>query len=481
MTKILSTTEAKELLRLCKTGRLFEIQNWIASGNSICVSVDSKTTPLEVALNTGFHSLVELLVRNETSQEEKNEALQQAVSLKRLDFIELLVSHGAEISSVSFIEVLQVWEPTIIRYFLDHGADFITDSPFAFAFGKKIRTALRPWRECREKYPNLAPQLQEQADRALRDFCFKGDLKWVSLLMWAGADPRSSGPTLDDYDDDPDEYLTALTAATYSENFQILKRLKPDAKLDDVDMLLTNAGRRGHADVVQYLLGLGAKPNDKPNGGSTALDGCLQSFRYGTLRLRFYYTGYGRRSKASKYDVSDKRATVQLLLEQGALWRPDDARQVSDVRRSLYECEPDITLELVERLVKHTACTPDTIHDLLRTPAMKRHLMPEARKFGLMGFDIRTKEQKAEDERREEAHRKWILRDLMSRYNREKIYEEIWAEPILHVAKRYSMSDVGLGKVCKKLKIPRPGLGYWAKKAAGKPIPKQPSLPDLLT
>jgi len=299
--------------------------------------------------------------------------------------------------------------------------------------------------------------------------------------MWAGADPRSSGPTLDDDDDDPDEYLTALTAASYSKNFQILKRLKPDAERDNVEMLLTNASRRGHADVVQYLLDLGAKPNDKPNGGSTALHDCLDSFRYGTFRLRFYHTDYGRRSKASKYDVSERRATVQLLLERGALWRPDDARQVAEVRRSLYDCEPDVTLEFVERLVKHAACTQDTIHDLLRTPAMKKHLMPEVRKFGLMGFDIRTKEQKTEDERREEAYRKWILRDLMSRYNREKIYEEIWAEPIMHVAKRYSISDVGLGKICKKLKIPKPGLGYWAKKAAGKPIPKRPPLPELLT
>jgi Ankyrin repeats (3 copies) len=478
---MLSTSEAKELLGLCKTGRLFDVQDWIAAGNSLCVPAELKTTPLKVALDTGFHSLVELLVRNEESQDVKNRALQQAVSLKRLDLIELLVSHGGEVSSVPFIEVLYVWDPNIIRYFLDHGADFITDSPFAVAFREKIRTALRLWRECREKYPDLALQLQEQADRALRHFCFKGDLKWVSLLMWAGADPRSSGPMLDDDDDDPDEYLTALTAAAYSENFQILKRLKPDAKRDDVDILLTNAARRGHADVVQYLLGLGAKPNDKPNGGSTALDDCLESFRYGTFRLRFYHTDYGRSSKASKYDVSDRRATVQLLLELGALWRPDDARQLAGARRGLYECEPDVTLELVERLMKYTACTQDTIHELLLTPAMKKHLMPEARKFGLMGFDIRTKEQKAEDERREEAHRKWILRDLMSRYNREKIYEEIWAEPILHVAKRYSMSDVGLGKVCKKLRIPRPGLGYWAKKAAGKPIPKQPPLPDLWT
>ena len=95
MTKILSTTEAKELLRLCKVGKLFEVQNWIASGKSLSVPYDSRTTPLEVALRTGFHSLVELLVRNETRQELKNEALQQAVSLKRLDLVELLVSHGA--------------------------------------------------------------------------------------------------------------------------------------------------------------------------------------------------------------------------------------------------------------------------------------------------------------------------------------------------------------------------------------------------
>jgi hypothetical protein len=156
---------------------------------------------LEVALDTGFHSLVELLVRNEPNQELKNRALQHALSHKRLDLIDLLVSHVAEISSVSFVEVLLLWDPTIIRYSLDRGAVFITGYPFAEAFGERIRTALRPWRGCKEKYPDLAPQLQEQADRALRHFCFKEDLKWVSLLMWAGADPRSSGPTLDEDED----------------------------------------------------------------------------------------------------------------------------------------------------------------------------------------------------------------------------------------------------------------------------------------
>ncbi len=143
------------------------------------------------------------------------------------------------------------------------------------------------------------------------------------------------------------------------------------------------------------------------------------------------------------------------------------------------ECEADVTLELVERMMKHSACTQDSIRELLRTPTMKMHVTPISRKFVPMGFDLRTPEQKAEDERQKEWSRQWALQDLASRYNREEIYKAIWEKPIQHVAKRYNISDVGLAKICKRLNIPRPGRGYWAIKAAGKPLPKMPSLPNL--
>lgn len=219
VSEILSEADAKELLRLCKLGRLYDVQGWITSGKSLCLPSNLRTTPLKVALDTGFHSLVELLVRNEPNQELKDRALSHAVSLKRLDFIQLLNSHGADLSSIPFIEVQRIWEPTII--FLDHGADFIQDSPFAVAFGERIRTAIGAWLVFKEKHPECASQLQEQADRALRHFCEKEDLKWVSLLMWAGADPRSSGPSLDydgGLDDSADsEDLTALAAGKCQE------------------------------------------------------------------------------------------------------------------------------------------------------------------------------------------------------------------------------------------------------------------------
>lgn len=39
---------------------------------------------------------------------------------------------------------------------------------------------------------------------------------------------------------------------------------------------------------------------------------------------------------------------------------------------------------------------------------------------------------------------------------------------------RYGLSDVGLVKICKKLGIPVPGRGYWAKVKAACPTRKAP-------
>lgn len=118
--------------------------------------------------------------------------------------------------------------------------------------------------------------------------------------------------------------------------------------------------------------------------------------------------------------VSDTRNALQLLLEKGVFWRPDNARELQSVRRYLYECEPDVTLELVQQLTKHKACSEDTLRELLRTPAMKKHLASEATRFHKLGYDVRTAEQKAQEERQKEASRKWFLKDLMTRYNRER-------------------------------------------------------------
>lgn len=66
----------------------------------------------------------------------------------------------------------------------------------------------------------------------------------------------------------------------------------------------------------------------------------------------------------------------------------------------------------------------------------------------------------------------------MTAEEREALYNEVWTDPVIAVAKRYNMSDNGLRKHCKKLRIPLPPLGYWARIAAGQKVPK-PALPKV--
>ncbi|MEO5896546.1 MAG: hypothetical protein ABIS06_12670 [Vicinamibacterales bacterium] len=67
----------------------------------------------------------------------------------------------------------------------------------------------------------------------------------------------------------------------------------------------------------------------------------------------------------------------------------------------------------------------------------------------------------------------------MPTFTREELYALLWTEPVTKVAARYGFSDRGLGKLCGREGIPVPPRGWWAKKAAGKRLPKQPTLPPI--
>jgi hypothetical protein len=60
--------------------------------------------------------------------------------------------------------------------------------------------------------------------------------------------------------------------------------------------------------------------------------------------------------------------------------------------------------------------------------------------------------------------------------NRKVLYAQVWAEPMLSLAKKYHVSSSYLARVCQRMNIPRPERGYWAKIRAGK-ITRQTALP----
>lgn len=57
---------------------------------------------------------------------------------------------------------------------------------------------------------------------------------------------------------------------------------------------------------------------------------------------------------------------------------------------------------------------------------------------------------------------------------REKLYEQVWAMPVMAIAERYGMTGTGLAKICKRLVVPVPPRGYWARVQAGQTVKKSP-------
>lgn len=70
------------------------------------------------------------------------------------------------------------------------------------------------------------------------------------------------------------------------------------------------------------------------------------------------------------------------------------------------------------------------------------------------------------------------------RVSREELYEQVWKTPMSRLAAEYGVSDVALAKTCRRMNVPKPGRGHWARLAAGervRPVPlPQPRAGDEL-
>lgn len=59
---------------------------------------------------------------------------------------------------------------------------------------------------------------------------------------------------------------------------------------------------------------------------------------------------------------------------------------------------------------------------------------------------------------------------------REELYERVWSKPTIKIAAELGLSDVAVKKMCRRMNVPTPPRGYWARIAAGQKLHK-PALP----
>lgn len=68
---------------------------------------------------------------------------------------------------------------------------------------------------------------------------------------------------------------------------------------------------------------------------------------------------------------------------------------------------------------------------------------------------------------------------MQTTIERDELYEAIWKEPATTLATRYGITSVMLAKICRKLRVPSPPRGHWARKAAGYAV-QRARLPRVL-
>jgi hypothetical protein len=57
---------------------------------------------------------------------------------------------------------------------------------------------------------------------------------------------------------------------------------------------------------------------------------------------------------------------------------------------------------------------------------------------------------------------------------REELYAKVWQKPTVKLAEEYGVSDVMIAKLCRKMDIPKPPLGYWRRIETGAKIEPTP-------
>jgi len=68
------------------------------------------------------------------------------------------------------------------------------------------------------------------------------------------------------------------------------------------------------------------------------------------------------------------------------------------------------------------------------------------------------------------------LRQKQHSVTRQELFDLVWKTPVLRLAPRFGLSDVGFRKLCLRYDIPLPARGYWTKQSFGKTLPR-PVLP----
>lgn len=359
--------ELQEFLRLINTGQLFRLQAQMGELDSTVLldeSLPAKFSPLLRAVETGFHSMVEVVLKcGRWGKEPLNRALSSALEIKRWDLAELIMDQGASLSEVDFGEVCRTVKPELMEKALRGGADPAARNTFAFALNEiKARPLLRFIRELKDEYPVLCIQ----ASLALIEAVQNKKARWAALLKWAGADPYMMVPyelTEEEWNpEDSDFGTTAAEHACVIGDFELFKALNLRPTPEQAKDLLKSSAFSCSLEIMKEIMR--HIPKKCINCGDPPTCAALEHLlKYFPNTSDSYY----------RYSRSEEQVVecMEFLLDRDARWNPSP-EDVADLRRSLIRLSSrSISKALRPIVYTPEAASPEMLKELCRTPKIR--------------------------------------------------------------------------------------------------------------
>jgi hypothetical protein len=187
-------------------------------------------------------------------------------------------------------------------------------------------------------------------------------MRGVCLLLWLKANPRTKVPLK--AGEKEDNWESSLWQACVHGHVEIVKKIGPNSE-DDLDGLLRLACIGHNADLIEYLIGLGANPNTVPANGETAVRSALWG-----LEWRFDFDRHER--YGHRYEKA--LDTLKRLVQLGGRLNAENGEELRFLRRCLLKLDRSESCDLIKFLHVHNFTERAVLLRLLKEPKLRQHL-----------------------------------------------------------------------------------------------------------
>jgi len=379
--------ELVEFIGLCSSGRVYRAERWIQEGRPIQALAYKRPkkpallSPLRAAIRDHNPDVILLLLCNgyrlDLEENDRGSVLDEALTNRAFESMELLLKWGANMTKVNGQNVLDTYRIDLIERFWRAGVDYTRDLGLPAYLARTGNKPLYGWLR-----QNRSDQrLQDALDIGLLEGVIEDRKLPAALLLWAGADPHRKVPMVRDLGTsdewDQEALMSSAEAAIAFGRHELLDRMRI-ATMPDLEAQIPHAH---DSTILKKLVAL--RP---PTGWSEIIVAFLRPFY-----VRFLGSSW------------DARDALRFIESSGGRLTMIASDQMRYLRSGLLEVPEDDFIWLLKWLKREKNCEPAVYHELTRTAAMRQKISALA--DGTRYLSPSVKMSRANDRRRRAAQR----------------------------------------------------------------------------